>query len=131
MVLKVSCTVGEPPALFGGQVAAPVRNLDIALQTGGMYEWLRELVAYCNGLGGTSGNIGEGAVGVGRALTLRVFSSVAVGRESSVVWDVDGGELDLGPLLFGGVCRWSVGVELVDNELLLGLTDGGRKGRER
>lgn len=65
MVGEAGAAVGEPVALFGRQVAAPVADFDVALQPGGVDDGFGEFVAHVDGLLGAGGDGAVGAVGEG------------------------------------------------------------------
>jgi hypothetical protein len=125
VVLESSALVDQPVSLFRGQVAAPVRNLDIALQDCRMRDGLGKLVAHAHRLLCASWHVVVEPIGERRALLLRVclLLVVELGWEGCVVWDVTVGELDLGSLLLGKVCGWRVRAEGVLQVLLLRLGD--------
>jgi hypothetical protein len=125
VVLEASALVDQPVALLGGQVAAPVRNLEVALQQGGVGEGLGELVAHAYGLLCAGWHVGVLAVCEGRALLLRVglLLLVELGGEGGVVGHIAGGELELGALLLGEVGGWRVRAEGVLQVLLVRLRD--------
>lgn len=92
----------EPVPLLGREVAAPVADLDVALQQADVQERMRVLVTHADILYRSSGNGVEGPVGEGAALAGWVL---AFGRrlEGCEVGDVGGWELDFGLLLGGFV----------------------------
>ena len=100
VVLKTSTQIHEPVALFRGQVTAPVRDLNVTLQEGGMCDGLGELVAHAHELLGACRNIVVETIGEDCALLLGIglLLFIELGRERRIVWDIDIGELDLGSL---------------------------------
>ncbi len=126
MISEARGVVGEPVALLGGEVAAPLADLDVALQQGSAEDGFGELVADGGGLVGAGGDGAVGAVGESGALALRVFLAVGVGggREDGVFGDVDGGEFEFGFLLEGWVGGGVVGAEVVEEVLFIVLGDG-------
>ena len=132
VVFEAGALVDKPVALLGGQVAAPVRNLEVALQQGGVGDGLGELVAHAYGLLCAGWHVGVLAVCEGRALLLRVglLLLVELGRQGRVVGHIAGGELELGALLLGEVGGWRVRAEGVLQVLLVRLRDLGGHGLE-
>jgi hypothetical protein len=72
VVLEGCALVLEPVALFGGQIAAPVRDLEVALKERRVGERLGKFVAYADGLLGAGGNVIVRSISKSRALFLRV-----------------------------------------------------------
>lgn len=135
MVLKRGALVDEPVALLRGEIAAPVRDLEVALQESGVRDGAGVFVAHAHKLFCACGHIVEGPVGEGRALLLgvRLAFGIEVGREGGVVGDIAIGELDLCLLLLGcvgGGCVCAEGVLQVLLGRLGELGGDGDKGRE-
>ena len=80
LVLELGGAVGQPVALLERDVAAPVRDLDVALQAGAVHDGLGELIADADGLDSTGGELAVGPVGEGGALALGVLLAVGVLR---------------------------------------------------
>lgn len=125
---EVGTAVVERVAVLKGDVAAPVADLDVALQAGDVGHGLVELEADRDGLVGSRRLLVEGPVGELGALLLGELGRVAGAGELGVVRDVGRGELDFGLLLGGGVDGGQVGREGVGQELGLLLFDGGGEG---
>ncbi len=127
MILERRGAVVKPMALFQRDVAAPVRDLDVAFEERGVKKGFGELVANADFLDGACGELIVRAVGVGRALLLGVFLAICVelGGKGGCVRDVDARELELRLLLGCSVGAGSVGGEGVEDVLLIGLSNLG------
>lgn len=125
VVLQPCALVDQPVSLLISQVAAPVRDLDVALQECRVGDRLGELIAHAHGLLCASWHVGVLSICEGGALHLGVglLLLVELRWERGVVWHVAVRELDLGALLFREVCGWRVRAEGVLEVLLLGLAD--------
>jgi hypothetical protein len=130
VVLEACALVDKPVALLGCQIAAPVRDFDIALQQCRVGEGLGELVTDAYELLGTCGHVAVKTVCEGRALFLGIgrLLVVELGGEGGVVWHIAVGELDLGSLLLSEVGRGCVCAEVILKVLLVGLSELGGDG---
>lgn len=124
VLLELGALVGEPVPLLGREVAAPVRDFDVALQVRGVDEGFGEFVPHARFLPCSSRyEFIVGAVGEGAALPVRVAAA-------DDVWDVGGGEFELCFLLEGRVGGGGVGAEGVEEVLAFLLTDFFGEGDE-
>lgn len=114
--LEVRALVGEPVALFGREIPAPVADFDVPFQERDVDEGSCELVAYAGGFEGAGWDgVVVGAVIEGAALAVR--------GTADGVGDVGCGEFELGLLLEGWVGGGGVGAEGVDEVLFVLLVD--------
>lgn len=114
---QIGTLVGEPVAFLDREVAAPVRDFDVALQVRGIDERFCEFVAHARFLARARGyKIVVRAVGEGAALPIWTPAADDVG-------DVGGGEFELCFLLEGRVGGGSIGTECVEEVLAFGLAD--------
>lgn len=127
VVLERSAPVTEPIPLLDRQIAAPMANLNIALQQRCVQKRLSEVIAHGDDLLSASGYFGVRAVVIAHTLLLRVLVTVGVGADDGVVWHIGGRQLQLGLLLQSHIGGGRIGAEGVLDVLLLGLGDAGWK----
>lgn len=124
---QAGAEVGEPVAFLGREVAAPVRDFDVALEAGGVDERFREFVPHARFLPRSCRHdFVVRAIGEGAALAVRV--------PADDVRDVGGGEFELRFLFQGRVGGRGVGAEGVEEVLSFLLADflgeGGEGGED-
>lgn len=124
---EVGAAVEERVALLKGNVAAPVADLNVALELRHVNNGLGELEADGGRGRGTRGLLAKGSVSQLGALLLGEL--LAAISDLGVVGNVGRRGLDLRLLLGGGVGRRDVDGEIVNEEL--GLVLGNRRGEGR
>lgn len=127
-VRQVGAALDPRVALLKGDVAAPVADLDVALQLGHVVHGPVELEADLHGLDGPGSLLVKGAVRELGALLDGELGDISAPGEPGVVGDVGKGKLDLGLLLGRGVGRGAVRRERVGEELRFLDVDGGGEG---
>jgi len=97
LLFQCRTTVGEPVAFFGGEIAAPMADFDIAFEESCVWDGASEFVADGDGCEGACSLLVERTVGYARAGTFRGVPVAGINRGEAL--DIVIGELELSLLL--------------------------------
>lgn len=114
---QVSTAVVQIVVFLKGNVAAPVADLDIAVQLLDVGHRLLKLETNTRGGDSTGGLLFKRSIDKLGALLDGVLLDVAASRKLCVIGNVGGTSLDFGLLLLRGVGGWCVNGEVVGKEL--------------